>query len=162
MNRLALHTIAIGLILICGCNTESEQFTSKEILSNFLISNIWSIELINNTKEEQYSSGEYYALFNIDQSLRVKNGINQNGNWDLYYKSSLEHYDELSISREDNSELLIWDDSYEDHLILILNFEQKNSNDLQHHWIVTSYNSKSISLINKNIQLILHNCSTIE
>nr|WP_321454300.1 hypothetical protein [uncultured Carboxylicivirga sp.] len=162
MNRLALYTIAIGLILTCGCNTESEQLTSKDILSNYLVSNIWSIQLINNTKEEKYSSGEYYAQFNIDQTLCVNNCINQTGNWDLYYKSSLEHYDELSISPDDNSEPLIWDDTYEDHLILILNFETKINEDLQNHWIVTSYNSKSVSLINRHIKLILSLNSTIE
>ncbi len=152
------HTLFVFLsILFSSCSDESEDLTLKEILNQKLLETSWSVELYSiDNLDENITSGDYKVTFSDDQQLKFTNGSTIEGRWGLVYDSSIEHYDELDTQYIDYSDSIVWDDAYEDQLLLQVILNEKNFAPLTGYWTVNSYDNNSINLQNDFYVLALH------
>lgn len=144
-------------MLFPSCSDESKDLTLKEVLNQKLLKSSWSVELYSvDDHDENITNGNYKVTFRDDQQLKLTNGTTSDGRWALVYDSSIIYYNELETQYIDYSDSIVWEDDYEDKLLLQVILNEKNLAPLTGYWIVNSYDNNSINLENETYVLELH------
>ncbi len=147
---LLTSLLQVGLT---GCSTESEDYSSKDIIEAILLSTQWQIQLEDEATGHTKTPAGYCILFDSQQRVKLINGNSYVGSWELRWTNDIVYYDDYSAVPTDNEDQLVWDE-VEDRLFLVLHFSTKKADILSQHWRVERYNSRRITLSSDKYRLI--------
>ena len=140
---------------LTSCDDQSEQVTQQDIITHMLLNNTWQFQIFEGEQQQKSYNSEYLLSFSSDQSFLLHNAIDNKGIWQLRGISSVEFYDELDPTPEDNSNILIWDDAEELLLELTLQLNKRMVSDVNGNWLITGYFQNTVYLQNDVYKLIL-------